>query len=108
MVGVAGVLAACGGGGGREIAIVATDDVCAPTTVRATAGERVTFVVRNNAGGDREFEGEDGTRLEEVLIPAGRTRRINYTVPNGTATQTFKCYIPGGPETLVELVPTDR
>jgi len=97
------LVAACGGGGGREIAIVATDSGCTPTTLTASTREKLTFVVKNEARGDRELEGEDGTKLEEVLIPSERTRRINYTTPNEEGTQKLKCYIPGGPETIIEL-----
>jgi len=97
------LVAACGGGGGREIEIVATDTGCTPTALTARTGEKLTFVVKNQAKGDRELEGEDGTKLEEVLIPSGRTRKINYTTPDEEGTQKLKCYIPGGPETLIEL-----
>ncbi|HXG36215.1 MAG TPA: hypothetical protein VNL15_04535, partial [Dehalococcoidia bacterium] len=62
-----------------------------------------TFVVKNTAKDDREIEGIEGTRLEEVIIPAGRTRTINYTMPKDGTTQKIKCYIPGGPTTIIEV-----
>ena len=91
------------GGGGREVPITATDEGCAPATIEAKAGEKLTFVVRNDAKSDRELEGIEGTRLEEILVPAGRTRKVNYTVPASTGAQKLKCYVPGGPSTIIEL-----
>ncbi len=102
---LAALVSACGGssGGGREIEIVASDSGCTPASVTASAKEKLTFKVVNQAKGDRELEGIEGTKLDEVLIPAGRTRSINYTTPSGTGTQKLKCYIPGGPTTVIEL-----
>ncbi len=97
------LLACGGGGGGREVAITAMDDSCTPTSLSARAGEKLTFVVKNEAKGDREIEGIEGTRLEEVLVPSGRTRKLNYTVPSSGSTQKLKCYIPGGPQTIIEI-----
>ncbi len=97
------VLIACSTGGGREIEIVATDDGCAPATLNAVTREKLTFVVENQAGGDRELEGIEGTKVEEVLIPAGRTRKINHTTPGEATTEKLKCYVPGGPSTIIEL-----
>lgn len=111
-LGIAGLalgalLAACsgdgGGSGGREIEIVATDSGCTPATVQAQTKEKLTFKVVNQAKDDRELEGIEGTKLEEVLIPSGRSRRINYTTPGNAGTQKIKCYIPGGPTTIIEL-----
>jgi len=95
-------IACSSGGSGREIEIEITDTDCSPTSVQLTAGEKVTFVVDNKANGDRELEGIEGTNLEEVLIPAGRTRKVNYTAPKEEGTQKMKCYIPGGPSTIIE------
>ena len=58
---------------------------------------------QRQAKGDRELEGIEGTRLEEVLIPAGRTRKVHYTAPKSAGTQKLKCYIPGGPATIIEV-----
>jgi hypothetical protein len=96
-------LAACSVGGGREIQIVATDDGCTPTTITATTSEKLTFVMKNDAGTDRELEGIEGTKVEEVLVPAGRTRKVNYTTPGQASTEKVKCYIPGGPSTIINL-----
>lgn len=97
------VLTACSSGGGREVEIVATDSECTPTSVTATAGEKLTFVIVNRANGDRELEGIEGAKLEEVLVPKGRTRKVNYTAPAAGTVQKLKCYIPGGPSTIIEL-----
>lgn len=94
---------ACTTGGGREITITARADACTPETIQLRAGEKVTFVMVNRAGGDRELEGIEGTKLEEVLVPDGRTRRVNYTAPKEDGVQKLKCYIPNGPSTIIEL-----
>ena len=105
------LLAACSGegdgdgGGGRELPITVSAQGCAPERITAQPGEKLTFVVKNESSTDRELEGIEGTRLEEVLVPAGRTRNINYTMPAGGATQKLKCYLPGGPSTIIELAP---
>jgi hypothetical protein len=100
-----GLASACGSssGGGREVEIIATDSGCSPALVTATTKEKLTFKVVNQAKGDRELEGIEGTKLAEVLIPSGRTRSINYTTPSGAGTQKLKCYIPGGPTTIIEV-----
>lgn len=100
----AGLLVACGGGGdGRVVQITADDSGCTPTSLQARAGEKLTFELKNNARGDRELEGIEGTRFEEILIPAGRSRKANYSVPKSAGVQKLKCYIPGGPSTIIEL-----
>jgi hypothetical protein len=101
------LLAACGssGEGGREVEITQTDDGCTPASVSVTRGEKLKLVVTNQASKDSEVEGEQGTKLEEVLIPKGKTRTPGYTVPDSAETQHIKCYIPGGPATIIELVP---
>jgi uncharacterized cupredoxin-like copper-binding protein len=100
-------LVACSsGGGGREVQIVAHADGCTPASISAQSGEALTLVVKNEAGGDRELEGVDGTKVEEVLVPDGRTRRIDFTMPSDHTVQKVKCYIPGGPSTIIELSPT--
>lgn len=100
----AAVLVACSSsGGGREIEVVATDQGCTPATVSAAPKEKLTFKFVNNANSDRELEGIEGTKLEEVLIPKGRTRSINYTTPSEAGTVKLKCYIPGGPTTIIEV-----
>ena len=99
------LLVACsGGGGGREIEIIASDTGCAPASIEAKTKEKLTFVMKNEAKDDRELEGIEGANLEEVLIPSGRTRKINYTAPASAGTQKLKCYIPGGPSTIIELL----
>lgn len=104
---VAAVLlfAACGGDDADRhvITIVQSDTACTPDSIDLSAGEKVTFEVRNESGDDQEIEGEDGTRLEELLVPSGKTRSIGFTAPDETGTGTIKCYRPGGQETLIEL-----
>lgn len=108
---VAVLLTGCSGGGDaprRTIEIIADNQACTPARIEVKAGERVAFEVKNQASGDREFEGVDGTKIEEVLIPAGRTRTIPYTVQESSTPLKVKCYIPAGPTTLIELAVTGK
>ena len=100
-------LAACSasGSGGRQVAITQTDQGCTPESVNVTGGEKLQFVVKNESGSDiYELEGIEGTRLEEFVVPSGRTRKAGYTVPDGEGTYQLKCYVPSGPTTIIELV----
>jgi uncharacterized cupredoxin-like copper-binding protein len=36
-------------------------------------------------------------------VPAGKTRRLNYTAPSRESVQKLKCYVPGGASTIIEL-----
>lgn len=96
-------VAACGGNttGGRTVQIVQTDDACSPTSFSVRAGETITFELTNQGTKDKEFEGIEGTRFEEVKVPAGRTRRSGWTAPRTPGTARFKCYLPGGPTTII-------
>lgn len=99
-------IAACGASDSadrRVIQIVQTDDTCSPAAIDLAIGEKVRFEVKNEGGKDREVEGIDGTKLEELLIPSGRTRNINYTAPSSAGTQKVKCYTPGGASTIIEI-----
>ncbi len=98
-------LAACGGNeaAGRTVQIVQTDDACTPTSLTVQAGERITFELVNQGTKDKEFEGIEGTRFEEVKVPAGKTRRSGWTAPKSPGTAKFKCYLPGGPTTIVTI-----
>lgn len=98
------LLAACSGGGdARTIAVTIDEQACAPATIDAKPGERLALEVTNRASADREVEGIDGTKLNETLIPAGRSRTLHYTVPDGDGTHRLKCYQPGGPTTIIEI-----
>ncbi|HEX6032684.1 MAG TPA: cupredoxin domain-containing protein [Tepidiformaceae bacterium] len=97
--------AACDSDGGdrRVIQIVQTNDSCTPETVQVATGEKVRFEVRNDGSKDKEVEGIEGMKLEELLVPAGRTRNLNYTAPDQAGTEKLKCYIPGGASTIIEV-----
>lgn len=99
------LFAACGSDSGdrRTIAITQTDDGCTPASIDLKAGEKVTFAVKNDGKKDREVEGIDGTKLEEVLVPSGRTRNVPYTAPGSEGVQKVKCYVPGGNSAIIEL-----
>jgi uncharacterized cupredoxin-like copper-binding protein len=96
-------LVACGGDetAGRTVQIVQTDDACTPETITVQAGEKITFELVNQGTKDKEFEGIEGTKFEEVKVPAGKTRRSSWTAPKSPGTAKFKCYLPGGSTTIV-------
>ncbi len=56
-----------------------------------------------NLGRRSPPEGIEGTNLEEVIIPSGRTRSINYNAPSSEGEQKVKCYVPGGSSTVISL-----
>ena len=87
----------------RVVPITQTDDSCTPTTIDLAAGEKVKFEVKNEGGKDREVEGIEGTKLEEVLVPSGKTRNLNFTAPSKAGTGKIKCYVPGGNTAVIEL-----
>ena len=98
------VACASSGAGGREVTITQRDDGCTPTRIEATAGEKLKLVVKNESGDDYEVEGIDGTKLEEVVVPKGRTRTPGYSVPDSGGTFKIKCYVPAGTSTIIEIV----
>ncbi len=104
---VLALFAACtsSGAGGREVNITQRDDGCTPASVKVQPGEKLKLVVKNESKKDYEVEGIEGTKLEEIVVPEGRTRSPGYTVP-GAASGTYKlkCYVPGGVSTVIELV----
>lgn len=98
--------AACSssGAGGREINITQTDQGCTPSSVVVTPGEKLNLKVKNDSSQDVfELEGIEGTKLEEFVVPEGKTRSSGYTVPDGVGVHKVKCYVPGGPSTIIEL-----
>ncbi|HET9477355.1 MAG TPA: hypothetical protein VFP63_07690 [Dehalococcoidia bacterium] len=103
--GAALLLLGCGasGAGGREVNITQTDEGCTPTSVEATPGEKLNLKVKNETGDIYEIEGIDGAKLEEVIVPEGRTRSIGYNVPDSGGTTKLKCYVPGGTSTIIEV-----
>jgi plastocyanin len=102
------VAAACAesGAGGREVRVTQEEDACAPTSIVVTPGEKLQFVVTNESDHDvYELEGIEGTKLEEFVVPSGKTRKSGYTVPgDANGTYKLKCYVPSGPSTIIELV----
>ena len=100
---VLGVACASSGAGGREVTIVQKDDGCAPASIAVKPGEKLKLVVKNESSRDYEIEGIEGTKLEELVVPAGKTRTPGYTVPEAGGTNKLKCYVPGGVSTIIEL-----
>jgi len=99
-----GVACASSGEGGREILFTQGDDGCSPESVDVTPGEKLKLTAKNETGTLYELEGTNGTQLEELLVPEGRTRSIGYTVPDEPGTFDVKCYQPGGVSTIIKLV----
>ena len=101
--------AACSssGAGGREVRITQRDDGCDPTSISVTPGEKLKLVVKNESSKDYEIEGIEGAKLEELVIPKGKTRSPGYTVPQGAGVHKLKCYVPAGPSTIIELTAGD-
>jgi uncharacterized cupredoxin-like copper-binding protein len=104
-------------GGGEEIDVRAGEldsrMYFEPGVITVAAGTEVTFVIENEGTVDHEFEsaekGEAG--IEEVLIPPGRTRRVNWTAPSRPASYQVYCDLPGhraaGMEFTLEVVEAD-
>lgn len=100
-------LAACTGvSGGREIPVVADEQdgemYFEPKVIEVAPGEEVTLVVKNEGEQDHEFE-SDEAGIEEVIIPAGRERRVNWTAPSRPGTFPVYCDLPGHREAGMEL-----
>jgi uncharacterized cupredoxin-like copper-binding protein len=94
---------AASGAGGRRIEVTQSEDGCTPLVIDATPGEKLDLEVTNKTGSTYEVEGIDGTNLEEVLVPEGRTRSIGYNVPEAGGVGKVKCYVPGGVSTIIEI-----
>lgn len=97
-------------GGGVEIPVTAGERgdgrmYFEPDVITVTAGTEVTFVIRNEGKQDHEFEsieaGEAG--IEEMLIPPGRTRKVNWTAPSEQGTYAVYCDLPGHRQSGMEL-----
>jgi uncharacterized cupredoxin-like copper-binding protein len=91
------------GAGGREINVTQGDDGCTPAVIEATPGEKLDLQVKNETDSTYEIEGIEGTSLEEVLVPEGRTRSVGYNVPDEGGVSKVKCYVPGGISTIMEI-----
>lgn len=99
------LFASCGGDDAdrRVIQITQSNESCSPDAIDLKAGEKVKFEVKNESSKDKEIEGIEGTKLDELLVPAGKTRTLNYTAPGKAGAQKVKCYVPGGSSTIISL-----
>lgn len=96
-------------GGGEEIFIVAGERDgrmhFEPEVITVPVGAKVTFVIKNEGTVDHEFEsiekGEAG--IEEIIIPPGRTRRVNWTAPPEPGSYPVYCDLPGHRQAGMEL-----
>lgn len=98
---------ACGssGEGGREVTVTQGEDDCTPKTIAAVPGEKLNLVVTNDSDKEPyELEGEGGTKLEEIIVPEGKTREVGFDVPQEAGSYELKCYVPGDIETIIEVV----
>ena len=101
--------------GGEEITIVAGERsdgmYLEPSEITVAAGAKVTFVVKNEGKVDHEFEsgGDREAGIDEIIIPPGGTRRVNWTAPSEAATFPVYCDLPGhraaGMEITLKVVP---
>jgi hypothetical protein len=99
------IFAACGADDTdrRVIQITQTNDACSPDSIDLAAGEKVKFEIKNESSKDKEIEGIEGTKLDELLVPSGKTRTLNYAAPGKAGVQKVKCYVPGGTATIISL-----
>jgi hypothetical protein len=98
---------ACGssGEGGREVRITQGQDECTPKSIEATPSEKLNLIVTNESDKEPyELEGEGGTKLEEIVVPEGKTRGVGFDVPGEAGSYELKCYVPGDIETIIEVV----
>lgn len=102
---IALVAAACSssGAGGRAVDVTQTDAGCTPAFIAATPGEKLNLKVKNETGRLYEVEGIEGTDLQEVVVPEGRTREVGFNVPDEGGISKIKCYAPGGASTIIEV-----
>ncbi|HWI65824.1 MAG TPA: cupredoxin domain-containing protein [Symbiobacteriaceae bacterium] len=91
---VALAAAGCGTASGREIPIEMTNYKLAPAMVEVKAGETVQFVLTNKSDAEHEYESDDG-KFEEVLVPAGKTRKVAWTAPSKAGEYEFECDMAG-------------
>jgi uncharacterized cupredoxin-like copper-binding protein len=100
------VLTACSTASGREITVEMTNYHLTPTAtpIQVKPGERITWVLVNKSNLDHEFESDEGN-LEEVLVPAGKTKRVEWTAPQKPGSYTMACDMVGhdGMEMTVEV-----
>lgn len=88
---------------GREITIEMTDFALNPVQIEVKAGEQITWVLENKSSTDHEFESDAG-KLEEVLVPGGKTKRVNWTAPKKAGTYEFECDMAGHDGMVMEVV----
>jgi uncharacterized cupredoxin-like copper-binding protein len=103
--GAAVLSTACGSDSGdrRVIDITQVDGSCEPASINVEPGEKVTFRVDNQSKKDKEVEGIEGAKVEEILVPSGKVRNVNYTAPKDAGTDKIKCYTPGADSTIIAV-----
>lgn len=101
----AALVPACGRGAGdvasspaREIRIAMVEQgskmAFEPARVTVKPGERVRFVIENKGTMDHEFE-SDEAGIEEVVVPPGKSRTVEWTAPAKAGDYPFVCDMPG-------------
>ena len=105
-------------GGGEEIIVTARETADGmsfePDVITVEAGAEVTFVIKNEGKLDHEFEsgGEGEAGIEEIIIPPGRSRRVNWTAPDEPGSFPVYCDLPGhraaGMEITLKVVPDTK
>ncbi|MGE5675812.1 MAG: cupredoxin domain-containing protein [Mycobacterium leprae] len=80
--------------GTREIQVTASDYKFEPSVIPVKPGERVKITVTNHGAVDHEFESEEA-KIEELVIPAGKSRSVTITAPAKAGEYQFFCDVPG-------------
>lgn len=103
---VALAAAGCASASGREIPIEMTNYKLSPATVEVKAGETVQFVLDNKSETEHEFESDAG-KFEEVLVPAGKSRKVTWSAPNKAGEYEFECDMAGhdGMSMMIHVTP---
>lgn len=87
-------VAGCGSPSGRAVPVEMTNYKLSPATVSVKPGEQVTFVLTNKSDTEHEFESDQG-HFEEVLVPAGKERKVNWKAPDKAGDYEFECDMTG-------------
>lgn len=87
-------LTACSSAPARSVEIGMKDGRFTTAAVTVKAGEQIKFVLKNDDVIDHEFESDDA-KIEEVTIPAGKSREVTWKAPAEAGKYEFICDAPG-------------
>jgi plastocyanin len=83
-------------GGSREVTVEMTNYKLTPTggAIVVKPGAKVTFNLVNKSDTDHEFESDEG-KFEEVVVPANKSRKVEWTAPAKAGEYEFECDMAG-------------